>query len=173
MTVFDHYESDISVTFNNLLLSLMRRLQLECYVSHSVHVGPPCQVLESLQKAGCMEVSWRNRTYIVTRQFHDDLRDGGHDDFLASEGCDTMPVAAPIEVPVAAPVAAPIAVPVTAPVRLLHGMRDDTVLVDVPSRFLARLASQDVRLTLVKDADHQFSRPADITLMCNTLDSLL
>ena len=64
-------------------------------------------------------------------------------------------------------------IPFSGPVRLLHGQRDP----DVPwQRSLAlaeRLASEDVRCTLIKDGDHRLSRPADLDLLAHTLDELL
>ena len=59
------------------------------------------------------------------------------------------------------------------PVRLLQGQRDP----DVPWRhslLLAdKLATEDLRLILVKDGDHRLSRPKDITLLIDTMDELL
>jgi len=66
---------------------------------------------------------------------------------------------------------APIAI--DCPVRLLHGMRD----ADVPWRtslaIAERLASRDVRVTLVKDGDHRLSTEADLALLTATLEPLL
>ncbi len=58
------------------------------------------------------------------------------------------------------------------PVRLLQGMAD----VDVPFGVALRLAehaiSDDLRLTLVKGADHRFSAPAELALIVAALDEL-
>ena len=66
---------------------------------------------------------------------------------------------------------APIAI--DCPVRLLHGMQD----ADVPWRtslaIAERLASRDVRVTLVKDGDHRLSTEADLALLTATLEPLL
>lgn len=66
---------------------------------------------------------------------------------------------------------APIAV--TAPVRILHGLRDPDVPPRISRRLLARLASTDVHLTLVKDGDHRLSRAPDLALMTTTLEGLI
>ena len=59
------------------------------------------------------------------------------------------------------------------PVRILQGMADP----DVPWRHALRLVDAltggDVRLHLIKDGDHRLSRPEDLRLLTETLDSLL
>jgi len=59
------------------------------------------------------------------------------------------------------------------PVRILQGMQDP----DVPWRHALRLvdalAGQDVRLHLIKDGDHRLSRPEDLKLLTETVESLL
>jgi pimeloyl-ACP methyl ester carboxylesterase len=59
------------------------------------------------------------------------------------------------------------------PVRILHGMRD----ADVPWRHSLALvegvlAGGDVRLTLVKDAEHRLSRPQDLDLLIAAIAGL-
>ncbi|MCP5088010.1 MAG: alpha/beta hydrolase [Rhodobacteraceae bacterium] len=49
--------------------------------------------------------------------------------------------------------------PLAFPVRLLHGTADVDVAMSVPLRIVDHVAGDDVRLTLVKDADHRFSEP--------------
>jgi pimeloyl-ACP methyl ester carboxylesterase len=51
------------------------------------------------------------------------------------------------------------------PVHILHGTRDDSVPWQLSTALVARLASDDVVLTLVKDGDHRLSRPEDIERM--------
>jgi pimeloyl-ACP methyl ester carboxylesterase len=58
------------------------------------------------------------------------------------------------------------------PVRLLHGMRDESVPWRLSLRLADRLTSRDVRVTLVKDGDHRLSTPADLALLAATLDGL-
>ncbi len=59
------------------------------------------------------------------------------------------------------------------PVRLLHGQADADVPWQVSLDLAARLRSEDVQVTLVKDGDHRLSRPADLALLTRTLDDLL
>jgi pimeloyl-ACP methyl ester carboxylesterase len=64
-------------------------------------------------------------------------------------------------------------IPLACPVRILQGMRDP----DVPWRHALALVEaiqgDDVRLHLIKDGDHRLSRPEDLRLLAETLDSLL
>jgi pimeloyl-ACP methyl ester carboxylesterase len=66
---------------------------------------------------------------------------------------------------------APIAV--ACPVRLLHGKRDPDVPWETALTLADRLASEDVLVTLVKDAGHRLSRAQDIALLCGALEDLL
>ena len=59
------------------------------------------------------------------------------------------------------------------PVRLLHGMRDDSVPWMISSRIAEKLLSEDVRILLIKDGDHRLSRDQDIARLKSTLDELL
>ena len=59
------------------------------------------------------------------------------------------------------------------PVRLLHGQRDADVPWEISLRLAQALASEDVRIHLVKDGDHRLSRPQDIALLERTVDELL
>jgi pimeloyl-ACP methyl ester carboxylesterase len=58
------------------------------------------------------------------------------------------------------------------PVRLLHGMRDESVPWRLSLRLAERLTGRDVTVTLVKDGDHRLSTPTDLALLAQTLDSL-
>ena len=51
------------------------------------------------------------------------------------------------------------------PVRLLHGTADADVPPAVALRLLGHATGPDMRLTLVKDADHRFSSPACLALI--------
>ena len=64
-------------------------------------------------------------------------------------------------------------IPIHCPVRLLHGMRDDSVPWMTSSRIAERLLSEDVRVFLVKNGDHRLSRDEDIARLKLTLDDLL
>ena len=55
--------------------------------------------------------------------------------------------------------------PLPFPVRLLHGTADTDVPLGVALRLMDHAASPDLRLTLVKDADHRFSSPACLALI--------
>jgi pimeloyl-ACP methyl ester carboxylesterase len=64
-------------------------------------------------------------------------------------------------------------IPIDVPVRLLHGMRDESVPWQLSLRLAERLASRDVSVTLLKDGDHRLSTPADLALLAQTLDALI
>lgn len=66
---------------------------------------------------------------------------------------------------------APIDLP--CPVRILQGMADPDVPWRHAIRILDTLAQGDARVTLIKDGDHRLSRPEDLRLLAETLDSLL
>jgi pimeloyl-ACP methyl ester carboxylesterase len=58
------------------------------------------------------------------------------------------------------------------PVRLLQGTADEDVDRSVALRLLDHIEGPDVRLTLVKGADHRFSAPRELALIGRTLDAL-
>jgi pimeloyl-ACP methyl ester carboxylesterase len=58
------------------------------------------------------------------------------------------------------------------PVRLLQGTADEDVGRSVALRLLDHVDGPDVRLTLVKGADHRFSAPRELALIGRTLDAL-
>ena len=59
------------------------------------------------------------------------------------------------------------------PVRLLHGTADGDVPVEVALRLLGHAEGPDIRLILVKDADHRFSTPENLELLARTLEEVL
>lgn len=63
-------------------------------------------------------------------------------------------------------------IPLHCPVRILQGMADPDVPWRHALRLVEALASQDVRLHLIKDGDHRLSRPEDLALLGETLDQL-
>lgn len=63
--------------------------------------------------------------------------------------------------------------PLACPVRLLQGMADPDVPWQHATRLAEHLDSPDLRLTLIKDGDHRLSRPADLSLLTETLAALL
>jgi pimeloyl-ACP methyl ester carboxylesterase len=58
------------------------------------------------------------------------------------------------------------------PVRLLHGTNDRDVPLDVALRLLDHATGPDIRLTIIKDADHRFSEPENLALIARTIDGL-
>ncbi|MEE8516755.1 MAG: alpha/beta hydrolase [Alphaproteobacteria bacterium] len=66
--------------------------------------------------------------------------------------------------------ASPISI--TCPVRLFHGMADRDVPWRVSAKLARRLETDDVAVTLVKDANHRFSRRQDIARICQAIDEL-
>jgi pimeloyl-ACP methyl ester carboxylesterase len=59
------------------------------------------------------------------------------------------------------------------PVRLLQGTADTDVPPGVALRLLDHISSPDLRLTLVRDADHRFSSPACLALIVETVEAVL
>lgn len=59
------------------------------------------------------------------------------------------------------------------PVRLLQGTADTDVPPSVALRLLDHISSLDLRLTLVRDADHRFSTPACLALIIETVEAVL
>ncbi len=64
----------------------------------------------------------------------------------------------------------PLALPF--PVRLLQGTADRDVPPEVALRLLAHATGPDIRLTLVKGADHRFSTPENLDLIQRSVTEL-
>jgi pimeloyl-ACP methyl ester carboxylesterase len=64
----------------------------------------------------------------------------------------------------------PLALPM--PVRMLQGTADADVEMSVALRLLAHAEGPDIRLTLVKDADHRFSTPACLAMITAAVEEL-
>lgn len=62
---------------------------------------------------------------------------------------------------------------IDAPVRLLQGDADTDVRPEVARRLFDHLDGADIRLTLVKGADHRFSDPTCLALLGDTLTEVL
>ncbi len=78
---------------------------------------------------------------------------------LIEDGRQNLVLRAPLELPF--------------PVRLLHGTADRDVDLSVALRLLAHATGPDIRLTLVKDADHRFSAPENLELLAETIEDIL
>ena len=59
------------------------------------------------------------------------------------------------------------------PVHILQGVKDDTVPWHSSVDLVARLARDDVKLTLIKDGDHRLSRSEDLNLLIKAVENLL
>jgi pimeloyl-ACP methyl ester carboxylesterase len=59
------------------------------------------------------------------------------------------------------------------PVRLLQGSADTDVPTSTAQRLFDHISSPDLRLTQVKDADHRFSTPSCLALICATAEEVL
>ena len=59
------------------------------------------------------------------------------------------------------------------PVRLLHGSADRDVPPAVALRLLGHARAADMRLTIVKDADHRFSAPGNLELIARTIEEII
>jgi len=59
------------------------------------------------------------------------------------------------------------------PVRLLQGSSDEAVPVSVALRMEAHIAAEDLRLTIVKGADHRFSSPDCLALIESSIQEVL
>jgi len=84
--------------------------------------------------------------YIITRR-------------LIEEGRGTLVLRDPLKLPF--------------PVRLLQGTADTDVDVSVALRLLGHAVGEDIRLTLVKGADHRFSTPDCLALIARAVEEVL
>ncbi len=103
---------------------------------------------QALEKAGqiALPSEYSDEPYIITRR-------------LIEDGRNHLVLHAPLSLPF--------------PVRLLQGTADADVPQSVALRLLAHLEGPDIRLTLVKGADHRFSTPACLTLIESALAEVL
>lgn len=63
--------------------------------------------------------------------------------------------------------------PMDYPVRLLQGTADEDVEMSVALRLLDHIDGDDVRLTLVKGADHRFSTPDCLAMIARAVEEIL
>jgi pimeloyl-ACP methyl ester carboxylesterase len=59
------------------------------------------------------------------------------------------------------------------PVRIVQGLRDADVPWEHALKLVGLLAGADVRLTLVKDAEHRLSRDQDLALLLATIEEFM
>jgi pimeloyl-ACP methyl ester carboxylesterase len=78
---------------------------------------------------------------------------------LIEEGRDQLILRSPLELPF--------------PVRMLQGTADEDVDVSVAMRLLEHASGKDIRLTLVKGADHRFSTPDCLLLITKSVEKIL
>lgn len=89
---------------------------------------------------------YSDEPYIITRR-------------LIEEGRNRLVLRAPLDLPF--------------PVRLLQGTADTDVPASVALRLLDHAQGDDIRLTLVKGADHRFSTPACLAMIVNAVEDVL
>ena len=58
------------------------------------------------------------------------------------------------------------------PVRFLQGTADADVAPSVPTRLLDHVSGEDIRLTLVKGADHRFSNPECLAMIVHAIEDV-
>lgn len=94
----------------------------------------------TIKQAGRLELpsEYSEDPYVITRR-------------LIEDGRENLVLRVPLSLPF--------------PVRLLQGTADEDVAVEVPLRLMDHAEADDMRLTLVKGADHRFSSPDCLALM--------
>lgn len=103
---------------------------------------------QTLARVGRIELpsDYSDQPYVVTRR-------------LIEDGRDHLVMDQPLPLPF--------------PVRMLQGTADADVPVDWAMRLLHHAAGDDIRLTLVKGADHRFSTPECLALIGRSIDDVL
>lgn len=59
------------------------------------------------------------------------------------------------------------------PARFLHGLADQDVAITVPLRLMEHVTGADIRLTLVKGADHRFSTPDCLAMIVTAVHEVM
>lgn len=117
------------------------------FTEDSMWAGFDARQRDLLQTQGRVEIptEYADAPYVITRR-------------LIEDGRDQLVLRSPLEL--------------KAPLRLLHGAADADVDVSVALRLLSHAQAPDLRLTLVKGADHRFSAPGNLDLIARTIDEI-
>lgn len=118
------------------------------FTEDSMWAGMDAQQRAALERDGqvALPSDYDDDPYIITRA-------------LIEEGRRNLVLRAPLPLPF--------------PVRLLQGTADTAVDVSVALRLTEHATCPDLRLTLVKDADHRFSTPACLDLIATAIEDVL
>ena len=118
------------------------------FTEDSMWAAFPAPMREALERDGRVELpsDYSADPYIITRR-------------LIEDGRDNLVLRAPLELPW--------------PVRWLQGTADTDVPVSVALRLLDHAQGDDIRLNLVKGADHRFSTPECLDLITRTIEDVL
>ena len=102
---------------------------------------------ETLLRAGAVEVEspYDQRPYTITRR-------------LVEEARNHLVLSKPLTVP--------------CPMRILHGTADAAIPYSTAQDLFDHARGPDIRMTLVKDADHRFSTPACLALIARTIEDI-
>ncbi len=117
------------------------------FTQDSMWQGLSADQQRAVERHGQVSVpnSYDDRPYILTRRLFED-------------GRDQSVLRTPLPLPF--------------PVRLLQGTADEAVATDVPLRLMDHADCPDLRLTLVKGADHRFSSPDCLTLVAQAIEEV-
>ena len=110
------------------------------FTEDSMWAGFDAAMRETLMREGQLTLpsEYEDSPYIITRR-------------LIEDGRDQLVLRAPLPLPF--------------PTRFLHGTADASVELSVPLRLLEHASGEDIRLLLVKGADHSFSSPACLAIL--------
>lgn len=64
-------------------------------------------------------------------------------------------------------------IPLDIPVHLIHGMRDADVPYNISLQIVEKLTSKNVILKLIKDGNHRLSRPIDLEIITNSIETII
>ncbi len=118
------------------------------FTEDSMWAGMDAPTRRRLAEAGRIELpsDYDDGPYVITRR-------------LIEEGRDRLVLRAPLALPF--------------PVRMLQGTADQDVSQEAALRLLSHAEGADMRLTLVKGADHRFSTPGCLALIEAALDEVI